>query len=86
MEMTTDTKSTTTLFDRANFQLQNTLSQLCHHYQPICMDELIEMLFISWHDSYAPPSRTWPGLHIPVPTAETHHPLLTVLTSTVWSP
>jgi len=38
---------------------------------PIHTDELIEMLFISWCDSCAWPSRTWLDFHITVATTET---------------
>ena len=34
METTTATRSTVTLFDRANSQLQNTISHHSHHHQP----------------------------------------------------
>ena len=40
---------------------------------PICADELIETLFISWCDGCAWPSGTWLVFHIAVATAETHH-------------
>ena len=36
---------------------------------------MIEMLFISWCDSYAWPSGMWLVFHITVTTAEAHHPL-----------
>jgi hypothetical protein len=42
---------------------------------PICVDELIEALFISWADSCAGPPRKWPASQITVATVETHHPL-----------
>ena len=86
MAMTTDTKSTVTLFDRANSQLQSTVFQHRHHQQPICADELIETPSVSWCDSRAWPSTTWLVFHIAVTTPEMHHPPLTVLTSTLWSP
>ena len=41
---------------------------------PIHADELIEMLFVSWSDSYAWPSGTWLVFHVAVTTAETSHP------------
>jgi hypothetical protein len=37
-------------------------------------DELTQALFISWADSCAGPSGTWPVSHIAVATAEAHHP------------
>lgn len=49
----------------------------CHNL-PVCVDELIEMLFISRL------SRTWLVFHVAVTTAELHH--LTVLTSTLGYP
>jgi len=52
--------------------------QLCTQFPscnpPICMDELMETLFNSWHDSCAWLSGTWLVFHVPVATAETHHP------------
>jgi len=42
---------------------------------PICADELIEMIFISWCDSCAWLPRKWLVFHVAVATTETHHPL-----------
>ena len=75
METTTATKSTMTLIDRANSQLQNIIFQNSHHYYPIYADELIETHFISRCDSCAWPSRMWLDFYIIVTTAEMHHPL-----------
>jgi len=44
------------------------------HNLPICADELIETLFVSWCDSCAWPSGTWLVFHVTVATAETCHP------------
>ena len=41
----------------------------------ICVDKLIERLFISWCNSCLWTSRTWLVFHVAVTTAETHHPL-----------
>jgi hypothetical protein len=56
----------------ANIQLH---TQFPGRNPPICADELIEVLFISWADSCAGPPGTWTVSHIAVTTAETHHPL-----------
>ena len=45
------------------------------HNLPICTDELMETLFISWYDSSAWPTRAWFVFHVTVTTAEMHHPL-----------
>ena len=51
-------------------------TQFPSHNPPIRMEELIEMLFISWCDSCAWPSETWLVFHAPATTAETRHPPL----------
>jgi len=50
MENTTGTKSTVTLFDRANSQLQKRIFQHSHHW-PICVDNVIDnaLHFVVWH-------------------------------------
>jgi hypothetical protein len=54
-------------------------------FAPICADEWIEALLISWADSCAGPPGTWPISSLSsLLKSTTHH--LTVLTSTVWSP
>jgi hypothetical protein len=62
-----------------HFQCIESDIQLCTkfpgHNPLICMDELIEALFILWVDSYAGLLRTWPMSCITFTTAETHHPL-----------
>ena len=73
METTINTKSTITLFDRANSQLQNTTFQHSHHHQPICADELIVTFIILQCDSCAWPSGMWPVFHVAVTSSEMHH-------------
>ena len=74
METTTDTKSTVTLFCRPNSQLQSIIFQHSHHCLLICVDELIEVLFIARYDSCACLSRILLVFCIAVFTAEMHHP------------
>ena len=45
------------------------------HSSLICAEDLIETLFISWYDSSAWQSGTWPVFHNTVTTGGTHHPL-----------
>jgi hypothetical protein len=68
------------IFQRCHhhFQCIEANIQLCTQFPsrnpPIRMDELIEMLLMSWCDSCAWPSRTWLVFHVTVTTTETHHP------------
>ena len=55
----------------ADIQLRTLFSS---HILPICADELIEMLFVSWCDSCAWLSGTWFVFHVAVATTETRHP------------
>jgi len=74
METTTDIKSTITLFDRANSQLQNIIFQHSQHHYLIHVNELIKTLFIFWYDS-AWLLGTWLVFHVDVTMTEMHHPL-----------
>jgi len=62
-------------------------TQFPGHSLSVCMDELREMLFISWYDSCAWPSRIQLVFYVSITTllkCTTHH--FTVLTSNLWSP
>jgi len=86
MELTTDTKSTGTLFDRASSYPQNTTFQHSHHHQ-LCIftsDEL-EPAYPACKDLHGHPERGLSfALLLPQLKYITYH--LPVLTSTVWSP
>ena len=62
-----------------HFQCTEVNIQLCTQFPRydllICVDELIEMVFISWCDSCAWMYGTWFAFHIAVTTAEMYHPL-----------
>jgi len=74
MEITTDKKSTITLFDRANSELQNTFQHRHHHC--ICIFAI---------DDQEPACYTQKSAPLPpLLKHTTYH--LTVLTSTAWSP
>jgi len=67
------------IFQRCHHCFQSTevdiqlRTQFPSHNLPICVDELIETLFILWRDSCAWPSGTWLVFHVAVATAETCH-------------
>jgi len=72
-EITTGTKSTISLFDRANSQLQNNIFQHSHHHH---VDKLIKMLVTAWCDSCSRPCRMWLVFYVTVYTSEMHHTAL----------
>jgi len=49
-------------------------TQYPSHNLPICMDELVESLFILWCNSCSWPSGMWLVCHVAVASAETCHP------------
>lgn len=53
---------------------------------PMCMDELIEKLYISWCCSCAWPSETWLVFHVTVTTAEMYCQSPHCAISSIWSP
>ena len=69
------------LFQRCHQHFQHIEANIQRHTQlpscnlPICMDELIEVFFISWCDSCAWLSSMWRVFHVAVATAEARHPL-----------
>ena len=79
METTTDTKSTITVFDRPDSQLQATVFQQ-------------SWLTMHYPRKQKPAWCTHKNLHqqrlptVAATSIENHHPMLTVLKSTVWSP
>ena len=79
--METTTKSTITLLERTDSQLQTPVFQHSHHHQSTHGDELIEMLFIMWCASCV--NNTCKVTCISQLKRTTHH--LTVLTSAVWA-
>ena len=81
VEMTTDTNKTTTLFDRANYHLQNYFPTqsppLAMHFLPVMNKRIhAELIRIctSGADSCAWLFGTWLIFHISDATAEMHHP------------
>ena len=78
METTTDTKSTVTLFNGANYRLWHTVLQpfttaSCAFL--LVMNKSLHAMLIKICTNCAWPSGMWLAFHIPVTTAGTHHPL-----------